>query len=237
MQFPSRNPSSCTKTRTHKEEQVLVARCRLAFWAHPCHEVEVCSKKRSIRGKSYHGSIFRQPCRYYLEGTCTRSPCEYWNPPECQVYKNEMGCMDGEKCLFSHFKVDEQQTKKTEERLLPKKKRKRGERRCGYCENCVRIGLRLAKLGCVGFSKRHTVPVKPNAKKSWEQFKGNDSQSLRYVSRVSGTRKGPSQGKIQVDPQHHRSPHKIRGSVPLRDRKTRLHSTFPRRNGYSRLRQ
>ena len=32
------------------------------------YEVEVC------RGKSNHGSILRQPCRYYLKGTCTRTP-------------------------------------------------------------------------------------------------------------------------------------------------------------------
>ena len=55
------------------------------------------SRKRSIRGKSNHGAIFRQPCRYYLEGTCTRSPCEYWHPPECQFYKTETGCKAGEK--------------------------------------------------------------------------------------------------------------------------------------------
>ena len=27
------------------------------------------SRKRSIRGKSNHGAILRQPCRYYLKGT------------------------------------------------------------------------------------------------------------------------------------------------------------------------
>ena len=29
------------------------------------------SKKRSIHGKINHGAILRQPCRYYLNGTCT----------------------------------------------------------------------------------------------------------------------------------------------------------------------
>ena len=43
------------------------------------------SRKRSIMGKSNPGIILRQPCRYYLKGTCTRSPCECWHPPECQV--------------------------------------------------------------------------------------------------------------------------------------------------------
>ena len=32
---------------------------------------------------------YRQPCRYYLKGTCTRTPCGYWHPPECQFYKQK----------------------------------------------------------------------------------------------------------------------------------------------------
>ena len=70
------------------------------------------SKKRSIRGKSNHESILRQPCRYYLKGTCTRSPCEYWHPPECQFYKTETGCKAVDKCLVPHLNVDDIQTKK-----------------------------------------------------------------------------------------------------------------------------
>ena len=49
------------------------------------------SRKRSIKGKSNQGDILRQPCRHYLKGICTRSPCEYWHPPECQVYNNRIG--------------------------------------------------------------------------------------------------------------------------------------------------
>ena len=41
------------------------------------------SRKRSIRNGSNHGMILRQPCKYFLKGTCTISPCEYWHPPEC----------------------------------------------------------------------------------------------------------------------------------------------------------
>ena len=49
------------------------------------------SRKRSITGKSNHGDILRQPCRHYLKRICTRSPCEYWHPPECQFYNNRIG--------------------------------------------------------------------------------------------------------------------------------------------------
>ena len=123
------------------------------------------SKKRSIQGKSNHGAILRQPCRYYLKGTCTRSPCENWHPPECQFYKTETGCKVGDKCLFPHHKVDEQPNKKPKKGYYShKKKRKRRQECSGYCENCTTIDLHLAKLGCVGFSKRQTVPGKPDAK-------------------------------------------------------------------------
>ena len=54
------------------------------------------SKNRSFRGTRNHGSILGQPCRYCLRGTCTRTSCEYWHPPECQFYTTEAGCKAGE---------------------------------------------------------------------------------------------------------------------------------------------
>ena len=106
------------------------------------------SRKRSVRGRSQTGRILRQPCRYYLKGTCTRSPCEYWHPPECQFYKNKSGCNTGDKCLFPHHKVDEQPNKKAEERLLfPQKKRKRRQDCCSNCENCK------GNVSCTSYSR------------------------------------------------------------------------------------
>ena len=39
--------------------------------SHPSHEVEVCRRKEVSKAKGNHGAIPRQPCRYYLKGTCT----------------------------------------------------------------------------------------------------------------------------------------------------------------------
>ena len=61
LQFPPRDPRPCAKTRTH---------CLHTSRASPF----------TRRGKSNHGSILRQPCRYFFEGTCKRMPCEYWHP-------------------------------------------------------------------------------------------------------------------------------------------------------------
>ena len=82
------------------------------------------SRKRSIRGKSNHGAILRQPCRCYLKGTCTRSPCEYWHPPDCQFYKTETGCKAEDKCLFPHHKDDEQPNEKPKKSYYSHKKKK-----------------------------------------------------------------------------------------------------------------
>ena len=77
-----------------------------------CHEVEVCRRKRSVRGRSQTDRIIRQSCRYFLKGTCTRSPCEYRHPPECQFYKTETSWKARDKCMFPHHQVDEQPNKK-----------------------------------------------------------------------------------------------------------------------------
>ena len=57
------------------------------------------SKKRNVQGKSNHGVNLRQPCSYHPKGTCKRSSCEYWHPPQCQFYKTETGCKAGDKVM------------------------------------------------------------------------------------------------------------------------------------------
>ena len=123
LQFPPRSPRPVRKkpehtAATHSEP--------------PTSRGRSVSRKRRIRGKSNHGSFLRQPCRYYLKGTCTRTPCEYWHPPECQFYKTETVCKAGDKCLFPHQEVGEQSNKKPKKGCFPKRRGKRGQRRCGY---------------------------------------------------------------------------------------------------------
>ena len=99
--------------------------------------------KKSVQGKSNHGAILRQPCRYYLKGICTRSPSEYRHPPECQFYRTEKGCEAGDKCLFPHHKVDEQTNKK------PKKGCYCHRRRESDDKNAVAIVKIAPQLCCV----------------------------------------------------------------------------------------
>ena len=48
------------------------------------------------------GRMSRWPCKNHLKGTCTKSFCEKWHPPECLFYKTKSGCRFGEKCSYAH---------------------------------------------------------------------------------------------------------------------------------------
>ena len=100
-------------------------------------------------------------------------------------------------------------------------------------------------------------------RKSWNQFKGYDSRSLRPVKRVSGKRKDhrweqcmskflirevPTLCNLRTGPMKRLKdssdvPEAKRGislakkHIQAQRKRTRLHSTFPQRTGYSRLRQ
>ena len=111
------------------------------------HEIEACRGREVSEANVSMGSILRQPGRYYLKGTCTRTSCEYWHPPECQFFffkkKKKRVCKAGDKCLFPHYKVDEQPNKKAEEGATSKKK-ETGKTRmlCLFVKS-------VSQLGCV----------------------------------------------------------------------------------------
>ena len=72
------------------------------------------SRTRSPRGKSPSGRMSRWPCKDYLKGTCTKSFCEKWHPPEMLVLQVGEWCRFGEKCSYAHRQVDEQPSKRSE---------------------------------------------------------------------------------------------------------------------------
>ena len=45
------------------------------------------SRQINARGRSQSEKFNRPPCKYFSKGTCTKSPCEYWHPPECKFSK------------------------------------------------------------------------------------------------------------------------------------------------------
>ena len=65
-----------------------------------------------------------------------------------------------------------------------------------YCENCTTIGLRLARLGCVGFSMRKTAQEKPDAKSLGTYSKNTIHPDYATSSKYPG-KEGPSLGKYK----------------------------------------
>ena len=115
------------------------------------------------------------------------------------------------------------------------------------------------KIQMHSFLKAESLGV-ARCRKSWNTFKGYDALSTLRQASIR-EKKGPSLGKnkCQSSSSAKSLRYEIRGQVPWRDWKTaamcpkqglescpkytsskkntRLHSSFPRRNGYSRLRQ
>ena len=61
----------------------------------------------------------------------------------------------GGKCLLPHHKVDEQPHKKPQKGYYSHKRRGSDDKNAvAIVKNCTTLELRLARLGCVGFSKR-----------------------------------------------------------------------------------
>ena len=140
------------------------------------------SRKRNARARSQSVKFSRPPCKYFLKGTCTKSPCEYWHRPECQFQKNESGFKAGDKCLFPHHKVDEQPNRK------PKKSDHSQKRRENDDKNAVAIVKIVSQMGCVSQDSEllDSQRGKQAREKSWDPFEEYDSLSLRYVKQVSG---------------------------------------------------
>ena len=125
----------------------------------PCHEVEVCRRKEVSETEITMVPFFENRAEI-SKGTYTRSPCEYWHPPE---WKPGISVSSRIKRLMCN------QRKKSKERLsFPTKKRKRRQECCGYFENCTTMVLCLARR-------------KPDAKSL-----GTNSKSMAHSSKYPG---------------------------------------------------
>ena len=176
------------------------------------------SRKRSIRGKSHHWCHSPTTVQILFEGYLHAIALWMWHLPDCQFYKTETGCKAGDKCLFPHHKVDGQPNKKPNQGYYSHTGRESDEKNAVAILKIVpQMGLRLARLGCVGFSTRQTVPRKPDAESLGINLEKYGSLSPRYVKQVSGTRKDHRLEKIQVKPRHQRSPYAMKFEDPPHD--------------------
>ena len=118
----------------------------------------------------------RPPCEYFLKGTCTKSPCECWHPPECQFFQTKSGCKVGAECSFPHWKVEEQ----------PNKKPKKYEGK-----SAVAIVKSVRQLSCVPQDTEppDSTTILLRAEECWNQFDEYDSQGLHCVKQTSEKKK------------------------------------------------
>ena len=130
------------------------------------------SKKRSIQGKSNHGSILRQTCRY----------------PSVNSTKQKRAAKQGISVCSRITRLNNQTKSQRQANYSHKRRVSDDKNAVAAVKNCTTIGLRLARLASTGFSKWNS-PGETRCKKSWDQFEKYGSLSLRYVKQVSGKRK------------------------------------------------
>ena len=118
----------------------------------------------------------KEACTYYVKGTCTRSHCEYWHPPECQFCKTNR---DVKQVMSVCSRITRLAT-------IPQKEDK----------TTTKVQWQLSKLYLRWVVSRKPrscrilkEAVETRCKKSWERFERYASPSLRYVKGVSGKRK------------------------------------------------
>ena len=65
------------------------------------------SRKRNASGKTQSEKFNRPPCTYFMKGTCTKSPCEYWHPPEVNSFKLNLDVSSAhcEKCTTVELRI------------------------------------------------------------------------------------------------------------------------------------
>ena len=120
-----------------------------------------------------------------------------------RVAKQEMSVCSRIKRLVNN------QTKSQRKATIHTKEEKATTRTLWLLWNCSTIGLRLARLGCVGFSKRQTVPGKPDAKSLGIDSKSTVHSVYATSSRYPGKERTVA-WKLQVKHPHQRSPYAMK---------------------------
>ena len=78
----------------------------------PTQRGSSASMRTNLRGRSPSGKFDRQPCRNFLRGICSKSPRDFWHPPECQFYEAESVSKFVDKCSFANRQLEGQPSKK-----------------------------------------------------------------------------------------------------------------------------
>ena len=146
----------------------------------------------------------RPPCKYFMKGTCTKSSCEYWHPPNVRSIKRNRdvrSALSAHSCTgrFTNNQAKSRKRVKTKVQLLTWKvyeERMTGkpvarDSRVAYHDKGA-VAVVKAQFGVVSrktqshrnFRKAWGI-WETRGIKFWDQFDEYDSHSLRYVMQVS----------------------------------------------------
>ena len=169
----------------------------------PHHDVEVCRGREVSEAKATVGPFFAD----YLKGTCTRTPCEYWHPPECQFEKMKWVVRLETSACF--------RTRLINNRLKKPKKSNIPKRRESDDKNVVAIVKSVSQLCCVSQDSDALVSQGRKSRGNPMQKVLEPTQRVRFTEstlRYASFRekKGPSLGKINVKFRHQRSPYSMK---------------------------
>ena len=216
----------CKKSAHPQVITCLIVRCLSTHWSLPLFRVSLhvfpslhllysaqppCGRNRRVQEPLRTRRMRVWPCGV-SKPSCT---------PECQFYKTDTGCKAGVKCLFPHHKVDEQPNKMPKKGYYSHKRRESDDKNAAAtAENCTTIGLRLARLGSTGFSKKKTALGTPDAKVLGTIRRIRFTQSTLRQASIR-EQNGLSLGNISQKSSSAKSlRYEIWGPVPWRDWKT-----------------
>ena len=130
---------SATKPKIMRKNQTILPPHLLS---QPHHEVEACRGREASEAKVTMGPFFDNRADIIWEVPVRDRHVNVGIRPSANSIKHETVCKAGDKCLFPHYKVDEQTNKKPNTSYFPK-------RRESDDKNAVAIVKSVPQLGCV----------------------------------------------------------------------------------------
>ena len=158
------------------------------FPSQPYHEVKACRGREESDAKVTMDPFFDNRVGVIKRVLARERLVNMGIRPSANFFSQKRVVSQETRVCFLTSRLMNNQIKGRRKETLPKKKRKWRQRRCGFCEKRITIGL-YYKTQMHSTLKEQKSFGETRCKKSWTQFKELDSRSLRYVTRVSGTRK------------------------------------------------
>ena len=251
VQFPSRD------TRSRTNQNTLPP----GFLSQAYHEVEVCRGREVSEAKVTMGPFFESSADIIWRVPARERSCEYWHPPECQFLKKKWNGLKGwrQSGCFRITRLMNNQIKKAERGANSQKKRESDDKNAvAIVKSVSQLGCvsqdsdALVSQGRKSRGNPMQTVLEHNSNGTIHQV---DATSCEYPGKErtivgknkcqrSSSAKFTTLWNLRTGPMKRLNdssdvPEARLGLVAknmykLKEKKTRQHSTFPRRNGHSR---